>query len=289
MFQKWLLQCAISCGIAILFYVISASTVHRLFSRKVNRDIVGRDMRLGIISVVFGTPVIQGFALLSEQYHIGHMYKDIGERGYLYWLISMPLYVLLWDLVFYVTHLILHVPLVYRKSHFRHHAFRPPVAWSGIAIDPFETILSGILPYTLPLLVLPVHIYTVYALNMLLLIWATVLHSSANWLGNAIWIGTRDHNLHHAYGLKNYNFAAVFSFWDRLFGTLNRSVQPPWWGQDAWTPKVGVARGKLAAAAPSEAVDGAVLRSGVPNLNDLLAAGEAAPPAPGVGGAHPDR
>ena len=36
----------------------------------------------------------------------------------------------------------------------------------------------------LPLLVLPVHIYTVYALNMLLLIWATVLHSSANWLGN---------------------------------------------------------------------------------------------------------
>jgi lathosterol oxidase len=279
MLSRWLLQCAISCSIAVLFYLTSASIVHRLFSRRVNRSIVRRDLFLGLVSLLSGTPIIQGFALLADRYHIGFIYQDIGERGVLYWLISMPLYVLLWDLVFYITHLVLHVPLVYRKSHFRHHAFRPPVAWSGIAIDPFETILSGILPYTVPLLIAPFHIYTVYVLNMLLLIWATVLHSSAKWNGNAIWIGTRDHNLHHAYGLRNYNFAAVFSFWDRLFGTLNRSVEPPWWGKDFWQPKAGL--GKSASKVPLEA-DGAAALSGIPNLNDLLPAGpgDGAGPAP---------
>ncbi len=269
MLSTWLLQCAISCSIAILFYVVSASIVHRLYSRRVKRSIVRRDMMLGFVSLLSGTPIIQGFALLADRYHIGFIYQDIAERGWLYWLVSLPLYVLLWDLVFYGTHLVLHMPWVYRHSHFRHHAFRPPVAWSGIAIDPFETILSGILPYTVPLLIAPFHIYTVYVLNMLLLIWATVLHSSANWRGNAIWIGTTDHNLHHAYGLRNYNFAAVFTFWDRLFGTLNRSVLPPWWGQDFWQPKAGLEK----IAKPD--ADGAVAQSGIPNLNDLLAAGSA--------------
>jgi sterol desaturase/sphingolipid hydroxylase (fatty acid hydroxylase superfamily) len=68
------------------------------------------------------------------------------EYGWAYWVLSIPLYFLLWDGVFYLTHLILHWQPVYAASHFRHHAFRPPVAWSGIAIDPIETVFSGILP-----------------------------------------------------------------------------------------------------------------------------------------------
>ena len=91
--------------------------------------------------------------MLSEKYHISKMYTDISSHGWLYWALSLPLYVLLWDLVFYVTHLVLHMPLVYRKSHFRHHACRPPVPWSGIAVDPIETILSGMMPYIIPLFI----------------------------------------------------------------------------------------------------------------------------------------
>jgi sterol desaturase/sphingolipid hydroxylase (fatty acid hydroxylase superfamily) len=252
MFSQWLLQCLISCAVACLFYVVSAGLVHKYFHRTVSRDIRRHDLVLGFGSLLFGTPVIQGFAFLSSKYHFGFVYQDISERGWLYWLISMPVYVILWDLVFYLTHLVLHLPLVYRKSHFRHHACRPPVAWSGIAIDPLETVLSGILPYTVPLMILPFHIYTVYALNMALLIWATVLHSSCAWLGNAIWVGTRDHNLHHAYGLRNYNFAAVFTFWDRIFGTLNRAVEPPWWGKESWRPQGrGAVPAEVDAVAPA--------------------------------------
>lgn len=238
--REFLLRCVISGGIATALYFVSAGLVSRWFDRDVARSVRKHDIKLGIISLLFGSPVLQVFALLAEKYHVGKMYTDIGALGWGYWLLSLPLYVLCWDLVFYLTHLVLHMPYVYRKSHFRHHSCRPPVPWSGIAIDPFETILSGILPYTVPLFVFPFHVYTVYALNILLMFWATIVHSSLPWSGNPIFLTTRDHNLHHTYGLKNCNYAAVFTFWDRLFSTLNRRAVPPWWGKKFWTPKVGV-------------------------------------------------
>ena len=101
-------------------------------------------------------------------------------------------------------------------------------------------LVTGILPYVVPLFVFPFHIYTVYALNILLMFWATIVHSSLDWSNNPLFLTTRDHNLHHTYGLKNCNFAAVFTFWDRIFGTINRHAVPPWWGKKSWSPKVGV-------------------------------------------------
>lgn len=144
-------------------------------------------------------------------------------------LISIPLYLVLWDLTFYITHLFLHWEPIYRLSHCNHHAFRPPVAWSGIAIDPFETIFSGILPYIVPLFVVPFHLHTVYAVNILLVGWATMLHSSCPWQGNWLMIGARDHNVHHARGKMNTNFAAIFKIWDRMFGTLDTTTVPYWY------------------------------------------------------------
>jgi Delta7-sterol 5-desaturase len=242
MFLDFVLRASLSGLIAALLYLVSAGLVSRFFDRKVSRSVLRHDMKLGFVSLLFGSPVIQGFALLAERYHFGFMYTDMAEKGWLYWALSLPLYVLLWDAVFYATHLVLHLPIVYRKSHFRHHACRPPVPWSGIAIDPFETILSGIMPYTIPLLIAPFHIYTVYALNIVLMFWATIVHSSMPWSGSAVFMTPRDHNLHHAFGLKNVNYAAVFTFWDRLFGTLNRKDVPPWWGKDFWRPRGNVAQ-----------------------------------------------
>jgi lathosterol oxidase len=244
--SAFLLRSVISGAIATALYVLSAALMARYYNRGVSRSVLKYDVVLGVTSLLFGSPVLQAFALLAEKYHVTLVYTDIAARGWGYWLLSLPLYVLLWDAVFYLTHLVLHVPFVYRKSHFRHHACRPPVPWSGIAIDPFETILSGIMPYTIPLFFAPFHIYTVYALNIVLMFWATLVHSSHPWTGNAVMLSPRDHNLHHAFGLKNSNFAAVFTFWDRIFGTLNRRQQPPWWGKEFWKP-TGAARAGAAA------------------------------------------
>jgi lathosterol oxidase len=240
MFGDFLLRSVISGSIATILYVIAGWLFTRYYNRSVQRSVLKHDFKLGIISLIFGSPILQLFGMAHEQYGISQMYMNIGDYGWVYWLVSIPLYIALWDAVFYVLHLVLHVPVVYRLSHFRHHACRPPVPWSGIAIDPFETLLSGILPYTIPLFFLPFHIYTVYALNIMLMFWATMVHSSLNWAGNSVMLSVKDHNLHHAFGRKNANFAAVFTFWDRLGGTLNRTDSPPWWGKDGWGKKPAV-------------------------------------------------
>lgn len=246
--KEFVLRCVLSGVFASLLYLASGAFWARRHSRNVSRSVVKHDVKLGFISLLFGSPVLQVFALLADKYRFTRVYTTIGEHGWLWWVVSVPLYLLCWDLVFYLTHLVLHVPYVYRKSHFRHHACRPPVPWSGIAIDPFETILSGILPYTVPLFFFPFHVWTVYALNILLMFWATMVHSSFAWSKNAIFMTPKDHNLHHALGLKNANFAAVFTFWDRIGRTLDRARTPPWWGKESWKPRADVAASEASEA-----------------------------------------
>ena len=83
--------------------------------------------------------------------------------------------------------------------------------------------------------------------------WATLVHSSYDWSGSSVFMTPKDHNLHHHFGLKNHNFAAVFTIWDRIFGTLNRVDRPAWWGIDGWVPKAGGHAAQVPAVAQSSA------------------------------------
>ena len=77
----------------------------------------------------------------------------------------------------------------------------------------------------------------------------------------------KDHNMHHALGLKNANFAAVFTFWDRIGRTLDRKRTPPWWGKASWKPRGSSTRTEaeqaLAEADGIDADDRTDRRSGV--------------------------
>jgi sterol desaturase/sphingolipid hydroxylase (fatty acid hydroxylase superfamily) len=115
-----------------------------------------------------------------------------------------------------------------------------------------------------PLFILPFHIYTVYALNILLVGWATMLHSSCPWEGNWLFIGARDHNVHHARGKLNSNFAAIFKIWDRIFGTLDLEYLPKWLleerlqgGDDEKAAAVAPKKGKGVVAPAKEAAGSA--------------------------------
>lgn len=238
---EFLIRCVASGGIATLLYILFGLLVHHLYFRHVNRQVfdwrnLDSDFSLALTSLAFGSPLLQVFGVLHEKYGISKMYFGIETHGWGYWALSIPLYLLCWDAVFYCTHHILHTDLVYRYSHFRHHAFRPPCAWSGIAIDCIENIFSGLLPYLVPLFMFPFHVYTVYAVNIMLVGWALLLHSSCHfrWPGAIGWlmIEPRDHNLHHSSGRTNRNYAAIFTLWDRMFGTLNRKGDPYWWASD---------------------------------------------------------
>ena len=60
-------------------------------------------------------------------------------------------------------------------------------------------------------------------------------------IATALYIVLKDHNLHHAYGLKNKNFGAVFTMWDRMGCTFDRVRVAPWWGKPGWSKTAGAA------------------------------------------------
>lgn len=127
------------------------------------------------------------------------------------------------------------------------------VAWSGIAIDPIENIFSGLGPYLVPLFILPFHLPTVYVINVLLVGWALLLHSSCPWGGNWLLVGTVTHNMHHASGIKNGNYGALTKLFDRAFGTLLPEDARPFWMKAEASSRLQAAEAAAAAAAAATA------------------------------------
>ena len=80
MIQEFLLRCAISGSIACVLYFVSASIVARYFNRKVSRDIVRHDIKLGIVSLLFGSPLLQVFAVAHEKWGVSRVYTQISCR-----------------------------------------------------------------------------------------------------------------------------------------------------------------------------------------------------------------
>jgi sterol desaturase/sphingolipid hydroxylase (fatty acid hydroxylase superfamily) len=195
------------------------------------------DVVLAIISLAFGSPIIAGMGMAHAKWctmgtyinPLAHPWFPANPLASAAMLaLSIPAYMLLWDFHFYWLHLCLHMEPIYSLSHANHHAFKPPLAWSGIAIDPLEEMFSGIGPYLLPMLLpfpflgyIPFNLPVVYTVNIALVAWATLLHSSSTNAGTWLFMGPIYHNRHHATGrLRNGNYGAIFKVYDRLFGTL---------------------------------------------------------------------
>ena len=212
-------RCALSLPIACVIYLSCGFFANSMFPRTVIergarppvhswRRFDG-DVNWSIVGLLAGTPMIQIIHHASDKYGVAsgmRLYKDPLEYGWVWAFAQVPVYLVLWDLVFYVLHrFVLHHPMLYRYIHGSHHAFRPPTAWAGIAVGPIDVIFEGILPYAVPLFCgLPFHEYTVNAVNALLTLHACVLHSACHrqygeisgWLG-WLMISPIGHNMHH--------------------------------------------------------------------------------------------
>jgi hypothetical protein len=137
-------RCAISLPIAFMLYSSYAIVVSKLFPRQVSArgsrpPVHGwrwdSDFGLCILGLIAGTPMVQLFHHASDTYGEAsgmRLYTDPLKYGIGWAIAQVPIYLLLWDLTFYVLHrFILHHPTVYRFTHVNHHVYRPPTAWSG--------------------------------------------------------------------------------------------------------------------------------------------------------------
>lgn len=152
------------------------------------------------------------------------IYFDVADYGWLWLLLSVPLYMFLHDTWFYWTHRVMHHRKLFPVMHAVHHESRQPTPWAGFSFHWTEAIVGALI---VPLLVflIPVHIGVLIFLLIVMTITGITNHAGyeilpVSWMRGFVgrhWISATHHNLHH----RNYqmNFALYFRFWDKLMGT----------------------------------------------------------------------
>jgi sterol desaturase/sphingolipid hydroxylase (fatty acid hydroxylase superfamily) len=157
------------------------------------------------------------------------------------------------DLLAYILHRTLHeVPCLWRL-HTLHHSDRDIDTTTSVRHHPIEALLmNGCFWFVAVVLGIPSIVVATYGLSAFVLAVAT--HANVKW---PVWIEdtlrpviiTPDlHSIHHSIDVveSNTNFGAVFSVWDRLFGTFIRlpseCIDDLIFGVESWTRNAARAR-----------------------------------------------
>jgi sterol desaturase/sphingolipid hydroxylase (fatty acid hydroxylase superfamily) len=196
-----------------------------------NLAIVATDTVL--VRVLFPTAAV-GLALVAEAKGWG-LFNVIGVSGW----VSVPLSVILLDLIIYLQHVLFHaVPGLWRL-HRMHHADLEFDVTTGVRFHPIEIVLSMIIKFG-----------AVAALGtpaIAVLIFEVVLNATSMFShGNVrlapgldrvlrwIVVTPEMHRVHHSIILRetNSNFGFNLPWWDRLFGTYRAQPQA---GHDGMT------------------------------------------------------
>jgi 4-alpha-methyl-delta7-sterol-4alpha-methyl oxidase len=143
------------------------------------------------------------------------------------WLVALEVgtFVFLDDFLFYWAHRWLHESRwLYRKVHRVHHLATTPIALAGNFMHPVEFLIISTLVFVGPVLV-GAHVVTLW-------VWVVVRQWEAAWHHSGLtlpprvlrWVplydGPAHHDFHHSKFIGNY--AGLFSYTDRLFGTESK-------------------------------------------------------------------
>jgi sterol desaturase/sphingolipid hydroxylase (fatty acid hydroxylase superfamily) len=146
------------------------------------------------------------------------------------WL-SFPLGFLILDFLIYAVHRALHaVPLLWRL-HALHHSDPDPDVTTAVRHHPIENLMTtAFYWFVIVVIGTPGPVIAAHAATVFVLAVATHANTTCwpRWIERLLRpvVITLDlHLMHHSAAAEHYNtnYGAVFSFWDRLFGTLRRA------------------------------------------------------------------
>jgi sterol desaturase/sphingolipid hydroxylase (fatty acid hydroxylase superfamily) len=159
---------------------------------------------------------------------IGEPYYYLGGQNKLYFpawhvvLLHFLLFAILFDVLFYFGHRLLHTPFLYRRIHALHHRFQAPVPYSGACVHPVEFIFAYIIPnlaaatlfdFSVPEYVLFVSIEYIHNVHD-----HCGYHFPWDPFGYICGQNAPHHDEHHRLYRVNYSGAFTMVL-DRLFGT----------------------------------------------------------------------
>jgi len=154
--------------------------------------------------------------------------------GIVYWtnagiLFTIIIGVLALDFSSWLVHLIMHKSKTLWRFHLIHHSDNNVDVTTGLRHHPGDSILRGVF-FIILIFISGAPVYAVMIYQTLLLVSTAFTHANINlpkWLDKGfgyILVSPNMHKVHHHWKqpFTDSNYGAVFSFWDRLFGTLKK-------------------------------------------------------------------
>jgi sterol desaturase/sphingolipid hydroxylase (fatty acid hydroxylase superfamily) len=199
---------------------IPADTRQRVFSVGMLQDFVGWFAIGGVIRVVLVGLIVSGLYSFCNRYLAGLRVETVAQ-----WptALVVVLAVLMGDLLNWFHHYLRHKIAVLWLFHTIHHSQKQMNMFTDLRVHLVEYAV------TKPITVLPLF---VLGLDMQLAFWLTLLLESYTRIyhGNLrtnygplryLMVTPQSHRIHHSTESRHAdkNFAVLFSFWDRLFGT----------------------------------------------------------------------
>lgn len=196
---------------------------HRYQALKLQNEIPKRQQIVKEMTYSFFTLCIYSSGIWLFLFWLKHgytkNYTEISEFGWLYFVLSIALMVIIHDTYSYWIHRLIHHKLLFKHVHLLHHKFKNPSPWSAFAFHPFESLLTlGIIPIIMFLL--PWHNLALVVFITIIITYDTFVHLGYNIKQLKVfkWQNTpKDHDVHHRN--SKYNFGLYFTFWDRMMGT----------------------------------------------------------------------
>lgn len=158
------------------------------------------------------------------------LYGDVAEYGWTWFVLSIPVVLVLHDTWFYWMHRLIHHRLLYRRAHLVHHKSINPTPRASFSFHPIEAVLEalGILfqvfliplhPGVLAIAMLLMTVYNVYGhLGWELYPRGFASHPIGRFVNTSV-----AHNQHHAKARNNYGL--YFLWWDHWMGTLDEGYE----------------------------------------------------------------
>lgn len=152
------------------------------------------------------------------------VYVDIQKFGWIYFVFSIPMYLILHDAYFYFTHRLLHTRYLFKNIHKIHHQSHSPSPWAAYAFHPVEAFINALF-VLIVLFFVPIQPTALFVFLGIQITRNVLGHSGyevfPKGFTNIRWLGflqtNTEHDLHHRF--THGNFSLYFTWWDHILKT----------------------------------------------------------------------
>lgn len=169
--------------------------LYRKYFPKVFKNVVLLPIPFGIVSVF----LVNLDTLYTAEFSI---FRCILELFYMF---------IVADVLFYITHRIMHIPNIYKKYHKTHHNVTIPISISTLYVDNLDLFFNNTLPLILPSFFICSHYLTIKMWFLFIITESILSHSGYMFF-------SKTHDDHHI--KNNINFGNNFCM-DKLFRHLD--------------------------------------------------------------------